>query len=267
MGKLTMPRIALLATGLIGAWSQSHGPCSAPRLLPAYAHNDYYNRHPLEDGLALGFQGVEADYILVNGRLLVAHSRRDARETRTLEGLYLAPLRLRIQHCGWVQSPEQAFLLNIKSKENSLDGYRVLRQLLRSYADLFGTRDNPGPVRAVLVGWHPSLSQIAADSGPLIAVQARITRSGLELPEGDTTLIGMVSLDYGETMRWKGQGELTQDDRRTLERIKEVHRLLPGRTIRAYDVPPDSAVYHRLLQAGVDLIGLKDLQQGQRLAP
>ncbi len=38
-------------------------PCSASRLLPAYAHNDDYNstrwRTPL-----LGFQGVEADYVL-----------------------------------------------------------------------------------------------------------------------------------------------------------------------------------------------------------
>ena len=33
-------------------------------------------------------------------------------------------------------------------------------------ADLLGTRDKPGPVRVVLVGWHPPLSQIAADSAP-----------------------------------------------------------------------------------------------------
>ncbi len=267
MGNLIMLEAMALTAGLIGTSAQPAQPCSAPRLLPAYAHNDYYNRHPLEDALALGFQGVEADYVFVDGRLLVAHSRREASETRTLEGLYLAPLRLRVQRCGWVQSPRQTFLLNIEAKEESLDGYRALRQLLRLYPDLLGARGKPGPVKVVLVGWHPPLAQMDTDSGPPVAVQARITRSGLEVPEGDTTLIGMVSLDYGKTMRWNGRGLPTQDDRRTLERINEARRLLPGRIIRAHDVPADSAVYHRLLQAGVDLIGLKDLQQGGQLAP
>ena len=267
IGDLAMLGVLVLGTGLIRGPVQDAPPCSVPRLLPAYAHNDYYNHHPLSDALALGFQGVEADYVFVNGRLLVAHSRREASETRTLEQLYLVPLRQRVQRCGWVQSPQHAFLLNLESKEKSPDGYRALLQLLRFYADLFGTRNKPGPVQVVLVGWHPPLSQIAADSGPPVTVQARITSTGLELPEGDTTLIGMVSLDYGKAMRWTGQGTPSEHDGRTLARIGEARRLLPGRIVRAYDVPPDSAVYHGLRQAGVDLIGLKDLQQGARLAP
>jgi len=105
-------------------------------------------------------------------------------------------------------------------------------------ADLLGTRDKPGPVRVVLVGCHPPLSQIAADSAPPVMVQARITRSGLELPAGDTTLIGMVSLDYGKTMRWKGRGPPSDDDGRTLERIGEARRLLPGRIVRAMRCRP-----------------------------
>ena len=155
-----------LGAGLIGGPVQSAPPCSVPRLLPAYAHNDYYNHHPLNDALAAGFQGVEADYVFVNGRLLVAHSRREAGEARTLERLYLLPLRQRVQRCGWVQSPQRAFLLNIESKEKSPDGYRALRQLLRSCADLLGIRNKPGPVQVVLVGWHPPLSLMAADSNP-----------------------------------------------------------------------------------------------------
>jgi hypothetical protein len=128
MGNLTLLGIALLAPVLIGGWAEPAEPCSAHRLLPAYAHNDYYNQHPLEDALALGFQGVEADYVFVNGHLLVAHNRREARETRTLEALYLAPLRRRVQRCGWVQSRQRGFLLSIESKEKSPDGYAALRQ-------------------------------------------------------------------------------------------------------------------------------------------
>src|SRR3954465_11204915 len=107
MGLCTMLGAVAWGASLSASSAKSTQPCTAPPLLPAYAHNDYYNRHPLDDALALGFQGVEADYVFVNGRLLVAHSRREASENRTLEGLYLAPLRVRVQRCGWVQSPRQ----------------------------------------------------------------------------------------------------------------------------------------------------------------
>jgi hypothetical protein len=171
--------------------------CSTPALLPAYAHNDYYNAHPLQDALALGYQGVEADYVLVGRRLLVAHNRREAKWSRTLELLYLAPLRARVQRCGWVLAHGRSFLLNIESKEKSLAAYRALRELLRTYSDIIGTSTRPGAVQVVLVGWHPPLGELAVDSVSLLTVQARLTRSGLELPEGDTALVGMVSLDYG----------------------------------------------------------------------
>ena len=235
-------------------------PCSIPSLLPGYAHNDYYNAHPLKDALALGYQGVEADYVMVRGRLLVAHSRREASWTRTLEGLYLAPLRTRVQRCGWVQSPGRPFLLTIEYKERSVAGYRALRALLSAYSDIIGTSTTPGAVQVVLVGWHPPLSELAADSDSLVTVPARLTRSGLDLPEGGTAFVGMVSLDYGKTLQWRGRGALSREDRQTLARIAGARRVLPGRLVRAFNVPSSSAVYQVLLRSGVDLIGSKDLK-------
>lgn len=231
--------------------------CSTPPLLPAYAHNDYYNAHPLQDAVALGYQGVEADYVMVRGRLLVAHSRSEAQWARTLERLYLAPLRARIQRCGWVQAPGRPFLLNIESKEKRLAAYRALRELLRAYSDIIGTTARPGPVRVVLVGWHPPLGELAADSNPMVSVQARLTRSGLNLPKGDTALVGMVSLDYGGTMEWKGRGALSYRDRQMLAHLAAARRALPGRLVRAYNVPAITAVYQLLLKSNVDLIGAR----------
>jgi hypothetical protein len=71
--------------------------CLPASLLPAYAHNDYRNKRPLEDALALGYQGVEVDYVFVDGKLLVSHGRGDALRGRTLDRLYLAPLRERVR--------------------------------------------------------------------------------------------------------------------------------------------------------------------------
>src|SRR4051794_20826781 len=61
-------------------------------LVHAHAHNDYEHPRPLLDALDAGFCSVEADIYLVDGKLLVAHNRKDVRPDRTLQSLYLDPL-------------------------------------------------------------------------------------------------------------------------------------------------------------------------------
>jgi hypothetical protein len=195
----------------------------------------------------------------------VGHGRGEAVPGRTLERLYLAPLRERIRRCGWVQAPDRPFLLTIEYKEHALKGYQLLGKLLRSYADVVGTAEKPGRVRVVLVGWHPPLRQTRPDSPQVAMVQGRITRSGIRLPEGDSGLVGLVSLDYRKTIAWKGRGKLSEVDSRTLAYIAESRRILPGRLIRAYDVPTVAEVYRLLLSSGVDLIGTKDLKSSAEI--
>lgn len=63
--------------------------CALGPVLPAYAHNDYGNPHPLYDALELRFRGVEADILLRGGELRVAHDASATRPGRSLEALYL----------------------------------------------------------------------------------------------------------------------------------------------------------------------------------
>src|SRR6185503_11967561 len=67
-------------------------PVSSP-LSRAHAHNDYLHARPLADAFAHGFRSVEADVWLTNGVLLVAHDFKDTSAERTLQKLYLDPLR------------------------------------------------------------------------------------------------------------------------------------------------------------------------------
>src|SRR5204862_3959746 len=66
---------------------------SPPPLIRAHAHNDYEHSRPLLDALDRGFCSIEADVWLVDGRLLVAHDRNAVKAERTLQTLYLDPLR------------------------------------------------------------------------------------------------------------------------------------------------------------------------------
>jgi hypothetical protein len=106
-------------------------------LIRAHAHNDYEHARPLLDALDHGFCSVEADIFLIEGRLLVAHDRGDVKPERTLQALYLDPLRECVrQNRGrvYTNGPEFSLLIDIKDKWQ--ETYPVLRKVLEGYADI-----------------------------------------------------------------------------------------------------------------------------------
>src|SRR5438128_9965118 len=118
-------------TVLMAAGFQStHLPASSSdepvaRVIPlkqAHAHNDYEHKRPLFDALDNGFCSVEADVFLEAGALLVGHARADLRPGRTLEKLYLDPLRERVKaNAGRVykNGPAIWLLVDVKSEAKS----------------------------------------------------------------------------------------------------------------------------------------------------
>src|SRR5882724_1755773 len=85
----------------------------------AHAHNDYEHKRPLLDALDNGFCSVEADIFLVDGELLVGHNRKDLKPERTLEKLYLDPLRERAKANGgkvYPGGPAVFLLIDVKSE-------------------------------------------------------------------------------------------------------------------------------------------------------
>src|SRR6516165_11995665 len=96
----------ILVGTLFVLWSLSGSAddkSAAERVVPlrrAHAHNDYEHKRPLFDALDRGFCSVEADVYLIDGKLLVAHDRKDVKPDRTLEALYLDPLRERAKANG-----------------------------------------------------------------------------------------------------------------------------------------------------------------------
>jgi hypothetical protein len=124
--------LALLLT-LVGP------PPAVVPLANAHAHNDYAHKRPLFDALERGFTSVEADIFLTDkGELLVGHERRELRPERTLEKLYLKPLRRRARaNKGQVYPGGPAFYLLIDIKTDGKKTYAVLNKLLAKYADVF----------------------------------------------------------------------------------------------------------------------------------
>lgn len=266
------PALALGAAAVAMAVAAATSAVAAdvvPPLLPAYAHNDYRNGRPLADALASGYRGVEADVFLVDGELRVAHERDETAPGRTLAALYLEPLRALVGHNGAVLPDGAAFLLNVEAKEPGRETYEALRVELARFADILTVvRDGvevPGAVQVVLVGWHPPLAELAAESPRYAAVQcyeSDLTADHARLP---AHLLRLVTVRYGDAFDWAGDDEAPPEFRRRLRRLRGLADAAPGRLLRVHQAPRRSRVYAELLAGGVDLIGCRKLAGDRRL--
>ncbi|MCS6923135.1 MAG: phosphatidylinositol-specific phospholipase C/glycerophosphodiester phosphodiesterase family protein [Fimbriimonadales bacterium] len=240
-------------------------------ILPrAHSHNDYWRKRPLYDALACGFCSVEADIFLVEGKLLVGHAPHELHAERTLESLYLEPLRQQAaQHKGKIYPDAPYFYLLIDIKSEAEPTYAALRKTLERYDDLFtryeGERVVPRAVHAVLSGNRVPLAQLGRERVRFIGYDGRLSDLSNGAPP---TLMPWVSDNWQRLFRWQGRGEFPDDERARLRSlVQQAHAR--GYKLRFWataDVPP---MWNALWEADVDLIGtdmpyaLRDFMHGK----
>ena len=253
---MTSLLVLLLVVGAPPSLASVLDSCTTSFILPAYAHNDYRNRRPLQDALALGFRGVEADVFRVGTELVVGHERSSLQPIRTLASLYLEPLRERVHACGYVLSDSTPFILNIELKEADSTAFRSLIDQLRQFDELFdASPPGPAPVQVTLVGWWPSGDW---DGWPeYVRVQRIVTRNGLTATT--SAPVGLVSLDYGSVLNWPGRGPLSPATLHALDAARDSARAIAA-PLRVHHVPVNEAVYRWLLAQEGTLIGTTDLK-------
>jgi hypothetical protein len=227
----------------------------------AHAHNDYVHARPLLDALDRGYGSVEADIYLVDGALLVAHARDSGRADRTLESLYLAPLRAWIgAHGGSVYADRPPLTLLIDVKSHAESTWTALEPLLRRYDDVLtswhGDSTRTRPVIAVISGERPLVTlpaqrdRWAGLDGRLADLRAVHSPSAVAMP--------LVSDDWKEIPSWRGRGAPPRSVRRRLASA-EARAHAQARRLRFWNTPDVPAVWRLLVQSGVDLIGADDL--------
>ncbi len=228
-------------------------------LIQAHAHNDYAHARPLLDALSHGFCSLEADIYLVDGQLLVAHDLDDVRPDRTLEALYLDPLRERVARNGgrvYPNGPECTLLIDVKS--NAASTYAVLRGVLERYAEMFtvfrGERVERGAITAIVSGerapWLMAAEPVryAALDGTLADLSANASAD----------LVPWISADWKKTFTWDGASAMPEEQQRLLRQIvSKAHE--QGRRVRFWGTPDTPAFWKVLWDAGVDLINTDDL--------
>jgi glycerophosphoryl diester phosphodiesterase len=237
----------LLYTTLASAQPFSH----------AHAHNDYEHDHPLFDALQNGFTSVEADIYLVDGKLLVSHTRPIFR-ARTLDQLYLSPLDSIVKANQGKVYPgyNGPFYLMIDIKSDGQATYPVLKEAIAHYSTLFQSPAGAGPVIIFLSGNRPREAVLKDPDAP-VALDGRPEDVGKGYA---AAVMPVISDTYGKWSTWNGKGRPAPE---ALQRIKNLAQRVhaEGKKLRLWAIPDNPDAWKELLEAGVDLINTDNLEE------
>jgi glycerophosphoryl diester phosphodiesterase len=234
---------------------------AASPITRGHAHNDYEHKRPLRDALDQGFCSVEADIWLTKDGLLVAHSRLDLKPERTLQKLYLDPLRERIQaNSGKVYPNGPPFYLLIDVKSEAKETYAELSRVLEGYAEILSvTRAGKTEKKAITVVVSGNCDREAIAKQPVR--YAAIDGRPLDLDsDAPADLIPWVSASWAAQFKWNGTGPMPEAERATLKDfVTKAHK--HGRLVRFWATPEKPEIWRELLAADVDLINTDKLAE------
>jgi len=233
-------------------------------LTNAHAHNDYQHKRPLFNALDDGFCSVEADVHLVDGQLLVAHERVAVKPGRTLQSLYLDPLRERVKaNGGRVYSNGPEFTLLVELKGDWKTSYPVLRDILKQYAGMLvafqdGTRTT-NAIRVIITG-NRSKEMFAGETIRYASMDGDLVHLDGKLP---SDVVPWISANWSGNFKWRGVGDMPEEDKAKLQGIvKRAHE--QGRRVRFWGAPDQPVFWAAMLDNGVDLINTDKLDDARQ---
>ena len=247
---------------LTPAAAQAHGVRPLAR---AHAHNDYEHERPLADALAHGFTSVEADIYLVGGELLVGHDPEDVVPGRTLQSLYLDPLRQRVRanHGRVYRGSPISLQLLVDIKNTGAATYTELDRVLRRYRSILTTyawgRVSQDAVTVVVSGDRPRDLMVAQR-----VRYAFYDGRAADLNSGaPASLIPLISDNWTTLFTWQGTGPIPPAERTKLRQfVRDAHA--DGQRVRFWATPDTpgparDALWRELVAADVDHINTDDL--------
>jgi alkaline phosphatase len=217
----------------------------------AHSHNDYKQNIPFLQAYYAGAGSIEADVYLIDGKLYVAHERKEVEESRTLNDLYLKPLAAlfrRNENKPYADSA-QSLQLVIDIKE---DHQHVIPQLIKElapYQDIFNNSANKHTVRIVLSGDMPAPAQYG-NYPDFISFDGR---PNINYPPAELKRVAMISDDITHYTKWNGKGALTSPDSlRVQTLINAAHA--KGKPFRFWATPDSPNAWIKLEKLGIDWI-------------
>jgi Glycerophosphoryl diester phosphodiesterase family len=197
------------------------------------------------------------------GKVLVAHDPQQLRPGKTLEKLYLEPLRKHLQaNQGRLFSSAAKLYLFIDVKTPARQSYNLLHHLLQRYEDIV-TRFTPEqatdqPVTMVISGNRLPYEVMQEQRERYAVLDGR-----LEDLDAYPHLTPFISDDWQKHFRWQGHAGIPSYELEHLQRsVRTAHQ--HGQKVRFWGTPDKPSnerenLWRTLLEQGVDLISTDDV--------
>ncbi|MCC5936178.1 MAG: alkaline phosphatase [Lunatimonas sp.] len=220
--------------------------CLAQGETKIHSHNDYIRNAPFWEAYANGLESIEADVILLDGKLYVAHEKESISTERTLQSLYLEPIRqaytLQIQN-------RKPFQLLIDIKTEAYSTLEKISEQLEQYPELFGGNGTTPMVTAVISGNRPKPEDYRNYPDHILFDYQSITDTA-NLP---LEKIALFSLSFRSFSDWNGKGRLIDEHEERLKKAIAVAHSF-GKPFRFWATPDSKTAWKALKELGVDYI-------------
>lgn len=242
--------ITLLTALLLNIGTAASAQIKAYTVADAHSHNDYKNNIPFYRAYEKGFGSIEADVYAVNGRLMVAHDKKEISAKRSLKILYVDPLIEKFN-----RDPQRHLRLLIEIKEDYKAILPLVISELKPLEKYFAYDGHPGRLSIVMTGAVPPPA-IMPNYPDWISFD-------VDHLDGFTTAqwkkIGLVSFPLSKYVHWNGKGVFNADEiKRIKGGIDSVHNA--GKKVRFYETPDTKSSWLAMLRLGVDVIGTDDIE-------
>ncbi|WP_448699309.1 hypothetical protein ACFGVR_20205 [Mucilaginibacter sp. AW1-3] len=242
MYKFTTRFLALI---MMSGWMGTVSAQEKMYLPNAHSHNDYSRPGEFYKAYHDGFGSIEADIFLYDGKLVVAHDRKDIRPDRTLKLLYLDPIKTALTKDT---SRRLTLLIDVKEDYNY-----ILPQLiaeLRPLLNFCKGYNAGGRLQILISGNRPLPTQFG--NYPAYLYFDDVIRPGFTSEQ--LKRVAQISLKYSVYSTWKGAGAVLPAEKARLKRVVDSVHVL-GKPIRFWDAPDNPDGWNELIALGVDVIG------------
>lgn len=198
---------------------------------------------------------LEADVFLRDGQLLVGHSEDELKPGRTLESLYLAPLKKMVEA---EKASFKPIILLVDFKDRGPDTYLKLKEILSNYQTMLtgknGRELNQRAVTVIISGDRP-VEMLRSEKLRFAFIDGRLTPDDRH---DKADLMPLISDDWNSFFSWNGAGEFPESEFQKLKQlVDDCHQ--HGKIVRFWGIPDEVSAsikfWDILLRAGVDLLG------------
>lgn len=206
-----------------------------------FSHNDYHAARPFYGAFEAGATYIESDIFLKDDQLLVGHTQSELIATKTIQAMYLEPLR-QLAKEGKL---DRKIVLMVDIKTKATPTLDALTKVLYQFPEL----TTQSLLQITISGNYPSPSEWS-NYPPFIHFDGR---PGIDYTKDQLNRVTLISSSFKDWSSWKGKGKLPpQDERKLTQVIDKVHG--KGKPVRFWASPDVQTAWQKWLELKIDII-------------